>query len=320
MVARLCKILLLVQFFLGAAIAWALMRAGGFSLPLAALLAASIILLLRMLITANNFRLSWRIRSATPPEHRLNPRRAMRLFLEEFKSTMLTSSWSMPFCAFTHREVPGAQGLPVLLIHGYGCNSGYWHSMSRRLHKAGISHHAVSLEPMFADIDSFVPALQQSIAELHRACGGKRVVLVAHSMGGLVARAYLRAHGATDIARIITLGTPHRGTGLASFGLGSNCTQMAWDPDAGDGCPSDWLRQLEACEEPDWRNLFVSIYTYQDNIIAPQSSSHLAGARNIALSGVGHVALGLNAGVQDLVITEIRAAEAAEKQCYSAAS
>ncbi len=320
MVARLCKILLLVQFILGVVIAWAFMRAGGLPLAAAALLATGIILALRMLITANNFRLSWRIRSPTPPEHRLGPHKALRLFLEEFRSTMLTSSWTMPFFAFTCREAPGAQGLPVLLIHGYGCNSGYWHDMSRRLREAGITHHAVSLEPMFGDIDNFVPALQRAITELHRASGGKRVVLVAHSMGGLVARAWLCAHGAGHIARIITLGTPHRGTGLAGFGLGDNCTQMTWDPDAGDGCASEWLRQLEAREDPGWRKLFVSVYTHQDNIIAPQSSSHLAGARNIAISGVGHVALGLNARVQDLVIAEIRAAEAADKQYYSAIS
>ncbi|REF01159.1 lipase/acyltransferase domain-containing protein [Thermomonospora umbrina] len=39
------------------------------------------------------------------------------------------------------------------------------------------------------------------------------VVIVAHSMGGLVSRAYLDAHGGHDVCRrLITLGTPYRGS------------------------------------------------------------------------------------------------------------
>ena len=43
---------------------------------------------------------------------------------------MISSSWSMPFCSFNQRVSMQPRGLPVLLIHGYGCNSGYWHAMS----------------------------------------------------------------------------------------------------------------------------------------------------------------------------------------------
>jgi hypothetical protein len=42
------------------------------------------------------------------------------------------------------------------------------------------------------------------------------------------------------------------------------------------------------------RALITSIYTHHDNIVAPQTSSVLPGARNIAFGGVGHVALGRN--------------------------
>lgn len=62
------------------------------------------------------------------------------------------------------------------------------------------------------------------------------LLLVGHSMGGLVARAYLRRYGELRVARLITLGTPHRGSLLAHLGIGRNARQM--EPG------SVWLREL----------------------------------------------------------------------------
>jgi len=44
---------------------------------------------------------------------------------------------------------------------------------------------------------------------------GNEIVIVAHSMGGLVARSAIEEHGA-KVAKLITLGTPHLGTPLAN--------------------------------------------------------------------------------------------------------
>jgi triacylglycerol esterase/lipase EstA (alpha/beta hydrolase family) len=125
-------------------------------------------------------------------------------------------------------------------------------------------------------------------------------------MGGLVARAYLRDHGAARIARVITLGTPHRGTGLARFGAGDNSRQMQWTGSAIEGRCSAWLAELERREDPALRALFVSIYSHHDNIVSPQLSSSLPGAVNIEFNGIGHVALGLHPRVQREVIAAIR--------------
>ncbi|HYN89074.1 MAG TPA: alpha/beta fold hydrolase, partial [Ardenticatenaceae bacterium] len=48
--------------------------------------------------------------------------------------------------------------------------------------------------------------------------GRDKVILVAHSMGGLVARAYVQSRDYRgDVAQVITLGTPHRGTPVGYF-------------------------------------------------------------------------------------------------------
>jgi triacylglycerol esterase/lipase EstA (alpha/beta hydrolase family) len=306
MIARITRMLLLIQFAVALAIAVAGMDFFHASVHASALLGFGIVLLLRMLITANNFWLSWYFGSATPAEFRIGPLQAICLYFGEFRSTMTASSWTMPFRTFSRRIATDSEALPVLLIHGYGCNSGYWHSMSKALIAARITHHAVDLEPIGGSIDEYVPRIHDAVEQLCREHGTDTIVIVAHSMGGLAARAYLRDHGCRRVAKVITLGTPHRGTALARFGFGHNTRQMLWSVGEQEGLSSDWLRDLAAGENKSAYKNFVSIYSHHDNIIAPQTSSHLLGARNIAHAGIGHVELAFHPAIQAEVIEEIR--------------
>ena len=306
MMARITRILIFLQLVVaGALFACAVKVWRIDNLPLALMLSIGAVLLLRLLITANNFFISWRYRSDTPVSLRLNWRQACRLFFGEFGATMLSSSWTMPFHSFSKRPAKNPAGLPVLLIHGYGCNSGYWHAMSKALVRAHITHHAVDLEPVLNDIDGYVPTMHCAIEALCKETGHNKIIIVAHSMGGLVTRAYLRDHGSARIAKVITLGTPHRGTGLANFGIGRSSEQMRWEGGPTEGTSSDWLRKLAKTEGSAIQALFVSIYSHHDNIISPQTSSCLAGAANIEFHGIGHVALAFNPAIQARVIEEI---------------
>jgi pimeloyl-ACP methyl ester carboxylesterase len=332
MVARSLKIVLLVQLLVIAGLAWHAMRAWGTPLPAAVLFGLAIVVSLRFFVTAQNFLLSWFYRSPTPPRYRLGLGQRCRLLAYEFASTMLASSLSMPWPGPAMRLHTGrGQGparLPVLLVHGYGCNHGYWRQLGARLSLEGISHYAVDLEPVTAGIDDYVPEIARAVEQLCAATGSSKVLIVGHSMGGLVARAYLRRHGAARIARVLTLGTPHHGTGLASFGLGQNAAQMrrivlpvlgaAGDmiappeqaaPLGAAKAGQPWLGALAACEGDDCRGLITSIYTHHDNIVAPQLSSVLPGANNIAFGGIGHVALGRHPAIVDCVLAQLVQAE-----------
>lgn len=311
MIKRLLICLLLIQAGAALAIAAALYPPLASALPAALAMAAAAaiglltVLLVRMLISANNFFLSWRSRSAAPAIHALTPLRALRLFLHEFTTSLRTSSYDM-LRPLGWQVLPQQYGLPVLLIHGYGCNSGYWRPMSKHLHAAGISHYGIDLEPPGADIDAFAPQVHAAIERLCTATGSKQVIILAHSMGGLVARAYLRRYGRAWIARVITLGTPHHGTALANFGPGSNAAQMR--------CGSPWLNALGERGTDDanlQRTLFCSIYSVHDNIIAPQNSSELPGARNLVFGAIGHVALGSHPDIVHCALEEI----ASTQQC-----
>ncbi|MFC4932205.1 alpha/beta fold hydrolase [Massilia sp. GCM10023247] len=298
--------LLLVQAVAGTAIGLAGWRWFGAS-PWEALgLGLGSVVLVRLAINMNNFLLSACFASPTPPEFRLGFAARLRLLAEEFKTSMLHTSWFMPraaACVRIYDSERGPSHVPVLLVHGYGCNSGYWAYLIPRLDRARISHASVDLEPVLGDIDGYVPLVQEAVEELCRRTGAAQVALVAHSMGGLVVRAWMRAHGTARVARVITLGTPHHGTGMARFGRGPNVLQMRWNR----GAASDWLQELGRSEGPAARALVTSIYTHHDNIVSPQTSSLLPGARNIAFGGVGHVALGCNARVLDTVMAELAA-------------
>jgi triacylglycerol lipase len=314
MIARIARILILLQIAAAAGLfALAVKVWQVENLWIALAIAIGCVYLFRMLISANNFLVAWRYRSETPPAHQITWRQAFRLFADEFDATMWSSSWSMPFLRFSKRVAAKPVGLPVLLIHGYICNSGYWHSLSRLLAAENITHYAIDLEPVLGDINDYAAMVQRAVETVCAETGHDKIILVAHSMGGLAVRACLRDHGSARIAKIITLGTPHHGTGLANLGIGINGRQMRLEGNAHQNVSSEWLRQLEKSEDAATRKLFVSIFSHHDNIIAPQTSSYLPGARNIEFHGIGHVALALNRQIQAQVLEEIRNAETAQQ-------
>ena len=184
----------------------------------------AMLLAVRALIVVRNFWQSRRLASPVPPEYQLGAVGAARLFLGELRATLWTSSWGMLRPRLHAADTITGQGLPVLLVHGYVCNSGYWTQLSRQLAQAGIVHdgdrpgtdHRRHRGVRAAGRASHRPTLCART-------GSDRVIIVAHSMGGLVARAWLRHYGAARVARIITLGTPHHGTALANSGGGRQC-------------------------------------------------------------------------------------------------
>jgi len=272
-------------------IAWALSHV--VPADFALLLAVIVVLLVRMAITANNFRMTLR---PVPEDAQLDLLQRLQLFFHEYVSTMAATSWHM----LRHRPrmhlASAPRGLPVLMVHGYGANGGFWVHLAAQLEAQGYSHATVDLEPVFGDIEDFAVQLERAVHTLLAATRSEKVIIVAHSMGGLVARAWLRRFGAAHVARIITLGTPHFGTDLAHMGPGQNARQMQRN--------GEWLAKLDA-EDRARRRMMTSIYSWHDNIIAPQDSCHLPGARNIALPGVGHVAMGRHPDIAKHILAEI---------------
>lgn len=169
----------------------------------------------------------------------------------------------------------------VLLVHGYACNRGLWWWLRRRLRARGFAVATINLEPPFAGIDYFADQLHARIEALLAETGIDRVTVVAHSMGGLAARAYLRRHGCARLTKLITLASPHHGTRIACLGPGDNARQMRPG--------NDWIRQLG--EQESFAVPVLTIWGGIDEIVVPQDSSRLAGARDIAFATLGHLSM-----------------------------
>jgi triacylglycerol esterase/lipase EstA (alpha/beta hydrolase family) len=252
-----------------------------------------------LLLCASYFAISWIWRARRPREVRLGVRGTLRLWWREYQTLAGSPPRLMLYGLLMRDAAPAPVETPVLLVHGVLCNAGVWVRLARYLRKRGITGlYSLSYGPPLASIETFAEQLARKIDAIMAATGAPRVIIIAHSMGGLVARAHLRKHGTGRIAGIVTIGSPHHGSMLAWFFPGRSLAQMR---------PGNaWLAQLNA-ERLDPALRFVSVWSWHDSMVAPQTSSELPGAVDIALAGIGHNALLGDAGVFALVRKEIEA-------------
>ncbi|SOB58375.1 PGAP1 family protein [Pseudodesulfovibrio profundus] len=115
---------------------------------------------------------------------------------------------------------PMGSGTPILLVHGLFHNSSAWLVMKQRLRKAGYENlHTYQYNSFTGEFPQAVDGLQRKLDSLLQQSPSRKVILVGHSLGGLVIRAAVgnpRFWG--KIAGMVALGTPHGGSDLARFG------------------------------------------------------------------------------------------------------
>jgi pimeloyl-ACP methyl ester carboxylesterase len=302
--ARALRRLLVLELGLYLVVAAWFVGARGWSAGGAVLLGVGCALVVRIGFGLATYALAWWWRSNAPPAFRIGPIALIGHVVAEIAAFATVYAALQPFerawmGATGPAPTPGAR-LPVLLVHGYVCNRALWRPLARWLSARGETVHAASFEPVYGAIDLWVPQLAACIDELLAATGRERVVLVTHSMGGLAVRAYLRDHGGAKVACAITLGAPHHGSMHAHLGAGANARQM--EP----GSP--WLTALAAAERGGVAAPLASIYSHHDDFVAPQTSAAHPHARNVALAGVGHLALLFSHPVRELLLREIDAA------------
>jgi triacylglycerol esterase/lipase EstA (alpha/beta hydrolase family) len=248
------------------------------------------------------FVIAWVWRTPRPAEARIGLGATLHMIWTEI--WVVAFSW--PLMAL-HRwlirdPAPAPATRPVLLVHGVLVNDGVWIAFRRHLRQHGIGPiYTVNYGPPLADIELFAEQLDTKIDAILSATGAKHVVLVGHSMGGLVARAYLRRFGASRIARVITLGTPHHGSVLAYMFPGRSLAQLRPG--------NSWLAELNRNENDAAPPVITSIWSRHDSMVAPQVSSELEHAENVVLIGIAHNALLAAAEVRRLVIEKAGGAQ-----------
>jgi len=160
-----------------------------------------------------------------------------------------------------------------VFVHGLGGGRGDFRPMAWYLRRMGRKRsYAIAFETA-QSIPGRAEALAAFIEEILEVTGESRVDLVAHSMGGLVARLAIAEYGiAPAIRTLVTLGTPHLGTYSAR--LGNSEITRALRPN------SELVRALAKSPlPPDLRA--VSFWSRGDLVILPPESAAMPGSRQV---------------------------------------
>ncbi|MCG9758969.1 MULTISPECIES: alpha/beta fold hydrolase [Pseudoalteromonas] len=98
----------------------------------------------------------------------------------------------------------------IVVLHGLYMSGFVMRPLSARLGKSGYRILNLSYNTLTPNIDEICAAIDTFV-------GDRPAALVCHSMGGLVARAYLERGSATSkqVKKVVTLGTPHKGSAIA---------------------------------------------------------------------------------------------------------
>ena len=252
------------------------------------------------------FAVAWIFRARRPRSVRIGARATARLVINEYRALVGAAPRMMLYRWLVPDAAPACVDVPVLLLHGVLCNAGVWARMRHALARRGIEGlYSLSYGPPLGSIEDFADQLAVKIDAVLAQTGGGSVMLIAHSMGGLVARAYLRRYGPAKVARVLTIGTPHHGSVHAWLMLGTSLGQLR---------PGNaWLAALNR-ERLDPSLRFASLWSWHDSMVAPQTSAELPGAVDMPVIGVGHNALLGDADVLDRAHAEIVAARAASRR------
>lgn len=173
-------------------------------------------------------------------------------------------------------------GNPILLSSGYLGTSGQLFYLKSRLRKNNAVF-TMDYDNPLASIDDFACAMKKKVEEIQRHYPGKKITLIGHSMGGIIAARYAADCKNTDhIAKVITLGSPLQGTVLASLAFGKCSRQMQRK--------SPYLKLLE--QDLNTKNItFINVGSRTDLIVLPNSSASFktVPSEKIQFASMGHL-------------------------------
>jgi triacylglycerol esterase/lipase EstA (alpha/beta hydrolase family) len=192
----------------------------------------------------------------------------------------------------SYQAAVGADGLlpeprrkrPVILLHGFALNRTQWLWMGSRLARRGLGPLYGATYFSFQSIRRSARGLAIFVEEIRQREQVEHVDIVAHSMGGLVARYYIeRMEGARRVGRLVTLGSPHRGTALSRL-------LLLLIPGTRDlAITSALYTELSSCA-PEVE--YTTIWSRADAIIVPPESASLAPAAfEWVFEDLGHLSL-----------------------------
>lgn len=177
------------------------------------------------------------------------------------------------------------EATPVLLLAGYLENSGQMYVLGSRLRRAGFVVLHRDVPSTFRKVEKNAEWLGQEVKAVLAATGAERVAIVAHSMGGVIARTLVHLDPCAPVSVVVSIASPHRGTHMGRLGLGPSARDLSTDSEHVRRYPTP---RPVTCQAPPVH----SVVGVQENIVSPYWSSLLEGeGENVVLDvPCGHVA------------------------------
>jgi triacylglycerol lipase len=175
---------------------------------------------------------------------------------------------------------------PVLLIHGYLNRASIWLYMGKKLSKKDFgSIYTLNLKKPLSSIEEFAKQIKEKAKQIEKKEGTNKLIIVAHSMGGLASLYYALHLTENQNLKLITLGTPFKGTAMGALGIGKCAKQMKRD--------SAFLKELQGSYKKNKSLDLYHIATKKDQIILPYTSCFISSDKNrhYLLDNIGHMEL-----------------------------
>jgi|GEM_PF-1659509 len=198
------------------------------------------------------------------------------------------------------KKIPLESDPLIIIICGYLHNSSGALELQYEIEKrTAIPVRCINPESLLESIDNHSKNLGSEIAKAEQEIGTRDIVLIGHSMGGIVSLVYAFKEGKSKVKDLITLSSPSKGTKIAHIGFGECAKEMRKD--------SNLIKEINENSKTDHGIRLLQIGLKND-LIVPLKSAFLDGVpqeNTRTLNGMGHTEILLDKQAIDIVIDHI---------------
>jgi len=114
-------------------------------------------------------------------------------------------------------------GRPLVLLHGILSSkenmekTALYSELGKSFYVLSVEYNGGIIGSSTGSITTYAGKLENKIKAIKGDTGAKKVDIVAHSMGGLVARWYIQKLNGKDVGKLIMIGTPNHGADIANL-------------------------------------------------------------------------------------------------------
>lgn len=175
---------------------------------------------------------------------------------------------------------------PILFVHGWNSSASTWDTMVASFKAAGWTDNELYRWSYGTSQSNATTAqeIASRVDSIRSTTGWDKVDVIAHSMGSLSSRYYLKNLGGDlEVDDWISLGGPNHGTDTASACFSTACSEMR--------IGSAFLAALNDGDESPGTPAYATYWSACDSVINPDSSVPVAGATNTQTACISHSAL-----------------------------